>query len=83
MINPRGGGGALTGDTHARALFTAPPIAALEVVETQFTAVAVLSLHVLLSGGKTKTQVKYEKTFSNNLLQVHVVTIVCGCTLCV
>lgn len=47
LIGPRGGG-ALSGHAHAGALVAATPVVALEVVESQFAAVTVLSLNVFL-----------------------------------
>lgn len=47
LIGPRGGG-ALCGHAHAGAFLAAAPVVALEVIESQFAAVAVLPLDVLL-----------------------------------
>lgn len=50
-----GGGRALSGHAHAGALLTATPVVTLKVVESQFTAVAVKSLNILLRR-KSETQ---------------------------
>lgn len=42
------GDGALSGHAHAGALLTAAPVFTLEVVESQFAAVAVKSLNIFL-----------------------------------
>lgn len=47
LIGPRGGG-ALCGHAHAGAFLAAAPVVTLEVIESQFAAVAVLPLDVLL-----------------------------------
>ena len=47
LIGPSGGR-ALTGNAHTGALFATTAIVTLEIVESQFTAVAVLSLYIFL-----------------------------------
>lgn len=55
LISPCGGR-ALTGNAHARALFTATLIVTLKIVESHFTAVAILSLHIFLKERKRERE---------------------------
>lgn len=55
LIGPCGGG-ALCGHAHAGAFLAAAPVVTLEVVESQFAAVAVLPLDVLLQEAGRETQ---------------------------
>lgn len=52
------GGRALACNAHTGALFAATSIVALKIVESQFTAVAVFSLHVFLQETKTEREME-------------------------
>ncbi len=57
LIGPCGGR-TLTGNAHTGALFATTSIVTLEIVESQFTAVAIFSLYVFLQERKPEREIE-------------------------
>lgn len=78
LIGPCGGG-ALSGHAHTGAFLAAASIVTLKIVESQFAAVAIFSLHVFLKEWKKEKGIKFMALKPEAAGTGHVISVLMWC----